>query len=1144
MKSRRLYPILAIIGALFFALAIIGSISHGQEQVINDREKNVNNKVLTLFSILESISSDPELKQMLAQEDLDYSIQIRNLLHQKLPSSEESSIYIWMDRTLSYWDIGAYSMFLETAPQVRYTDVLLRDRKAFVKLALPSLEPPALDNENAPMTLAIQYVIPIEDLQTDPLMTSVASEDSDQLDIPGLGEYLSNQSEANRAKFILTIYLFGYVFLLAYLFLIAHQLTRIYKVEFVLTGLLLLILILRTVGYFFPMSHPLPGVFFRPHFFSSELPGSMADWLMNIMIGFLFALFFYVHVPDIEKSTNVKRKRLLTFLSYLVFCLCSILYCLFVRAIVENQFVHLDINIVENFTAGSLILLFASFLFLLSIFILSIRLFLTIQVYELSWLEKTGIFMMAVLVSILVLYWTSLDINLGLWVTSLLIIMLLFDLFLDSAMRDFTWISVWLLILSLFSTVLFSHFYSEELKERSINALEHKMTVPDPHVVSVIKELKRNAGSTESTRPAYESLLNDVIFSHPDIRRVYQFSIVTIPPGLEYNNFEQVEYYYLKDWPGRYLFPIGKGQSVGIQVDDIGTEIVYAGSRTKYNNHVLFNIGDWTLYDHRIITNDESLFFPPTLDSLSMMPVRDSQFFRGNTIYTLVERGDKAALGRQDYDGLLQPISFFSFNFILSLLIFGFLMLMHRLIPFLPRELHQYFIENLSIRNKIQFSVLAILIAAFAMVGIVSANFYKRSYKKTLESTVKEYYQKVNRADFRSEEILKVFDGIPGKFMLFDQDGKVIRNNVFHERTHLPYPVVRRIKLSKTLGNFDEIWPGALILPFSLAPSRTVFLVYPELAAVPDGFYRFINLLLNAFVFLLLISSALSFSISNTIISPLTELGNKLKEFSLGKRNEPIPWNQPDELGALIQSYNDMVEKLEQSAELLAHSEREVAWREMAKQVAHEIKNPLTPMKLSIQHMESRIREAEEAEAKEIVRHVSKVLIEQIDNLSRIASEFSSFANLPKPEYEEIMLNDLVTSVYDLFRTRSNIRFNLYVPIDELMVQADRTHLIRVMNNLMKNAVQAIPPDREGHIVIRLLENKGLAVVRVEDNGKGIEDDLHEKVFFPNFTTKSSGTGLGLAISKNIIETFDGSIYFIKNKPEGTIFIFELPLVN
>src|SRR5690606_2587921 len=252
--------------------------------------------------------------------------------------------------------------------------------------------------------------------------------------------------------------------------------------------------------------------------------------------------------------------------------------------------------------------------------------------------------------------------------------------------------------------------------------------------------------------------------------------------------------------------------------------------------------------------------------------------------------------------------SFFSFNFILSLLIFGLMLVVHRVIPFLPRELHQYFIENLSIRNKIQFSVLAILIAAFAVVGIVSANFYKRSYKETLESTVKEYYQKVKRADFQRDEILKVFEGIPGNFILFDENGKAIHNQVHHDRNHMPYPVVRKIKLSTTLDHFDEIWPGALVLPFSLDPARTVFLVYPELTEVPEGFYRFINLLLNAFVFLLLISSALSFSISNTIISPLTELGNKLKEFSLGKRNESIPWKQPDELGTLIQAYNDMVD--------------------------------------------------------------------------------------------------------------------------------------------------------------------------------------------------------------------------------------------
>ena len=790
-------------------------------------------------------------------------------------------------------------------------------------------------------------------------------------------------------------------------------------------------------------------------------------------------------------------------------------------------------------------MLFATFLLLLSLFIISIRLFILVQEFEWPWLDRMGMFLLAVLISVLFLLFTNLEINIWLWVISLVIIMLLFDLFLDSSMRDFTWVSVWLLILSLFSTVLFFHFYTSELSERSKEALLQKITIPDQRLTEVVQDLKSKVDSPDQARPSMEMMLNDVLFTYRGITSAYQFSVVEIPSNVKFDTYQDVRYHYLNEWPGSYLFPVQvDNHTRALQVRDIGTEIRFNKRKRKYKDHVLFNSGDWTLYDGRRITNDESLFFPPVLDSISSGMVRDSQFVRDNTIYTLVEKGDRAALGRQEYDGLLQPMSFFSFNFILSLLTLSLLLLIHKFIPFLPKELHQYFIENLSIRNKIQFSVLAILIAAFAMVGIVSANFYKRSYKETLESTVKEYYQKVKRAQFQSDEILKVLEGIPGRFILFDQQGKAIQSNLYNHYSRLPYYVVRKINLSKTLERFDEIWPGALILPFSLDQSKTVFLAYPELTAVPEGFYRFINLLLNAFVFLLLISSALSFSISNTIISPLTELGRKLKEFSLGKRNEPIPWKQPDELGTLIQSYNEMVEKLEQSAELLAHSEREVAWREMAKQVAHEIKNPLTPMKLSIQHMEMRIRNAEPQEAKEIVHHVSRVLIEQIDNLSRIASEFSSFAKLPRPEYEEILLNDLVASVYELFRTRSNIKFNLYVPIDELIVQADRTHLIRVMNNLMKNAVQSIPSSREGHIVIRLKEHQGHAIVMVEDNGKGIEDELHEKVFFPNFTTKSSGTGLGLAICKNIIETFGGTIYFIKNKPQGTVFIFELPIVN
>ena len=220
-----------------------------------------------------------------------------------------------------------------------------------------------------------------------------------------------------------------------------------------------------------------------------------------------------------------------------------------------------------------------------------------------------------------------------------------------------------------------------------------------------------------------------------------------------------------------------------------------------------------------------------------------------------------------------------------------------------------------------------------------------------------------------------------------------------------------------------------------------------------------------------------------------------------------------------------------------------MAWREMAKQVAHEIKNPLTPMKLSIQHMQMAIRSRPE-EIQQVVDRVSHTLVEQIDNLSQIASEFSNFAKMPQPENEKVILNEIVANVHDLFRKREDMDISLYVPMDEIYVFADKNHLLRVLNNLVKNATQSIPKSRRGKIMIRLYKEGDHARIEVEDNGIGIPENMKDKVFYPNFTTKSSGTGLGLAISYNIIESFNGKIYFRTELNKGSTFIIDLPLMH
>jgi len=305
----------------------------------------------------------------------------------------------------------------------------------------------------------------------------------------------------------------------------------------------------------------------------------------------------------------------------------------------------------------------------------------------------------------------------------------------------------------------------------------------------------------------------------------------------------------------------------------------------------------------------------------------------------------------------------------------------------------------------------------------------------------------------------------------------------------------------------------------------------------------FMSTLLNVYVFLLLIAGGLAIVVANSITKALSELSVSIQRLKLGY-NEPIIWTRKDEIGSLVAAYNQAVKKIEESSRRLAQSEREGAWREMAKQVAHEIKNPLTPMKLSIQYLQHAYK-ANAEDIEPLLKRVSNTLIEQIESLSQIANEFSNFAKMPKAENSQFSLNDLSMSVYNLFAAeRPDMDISFWVPDKEFVIYADRSHLTRVLNNLFKNAIQAIPDGRQGVIELSLSHEKDKVLLRVCDNGSGIPAEIQGKVFTPNFSTKTSGTGLGLAICKSIIESFGGDIWFETEPGKGTTFFVELPLVE
>ena len=307
--------------------------------------------------------------------------------------------------------------------------------------------------------------------------------------------------------------------------------------------------------------------------------------------------------------------------------------------------------------------------------------------------------------------------------------------------------------------------------------------------------------------------------------------------------------------------------------------------------------------------------------------------------------------------------------------------------------------------------------------------------------------------------------------------------------------------------------------------------------------YSFWENLLNVYVFLLLITAAIGILVANRIADPLVRMVEKLKGTNLNA-NEPLQWDSDDEIGELVKAYNNMIGQLEDSAQKLKQSEREGAWREMAKQVAHEIKNPLTPMKLHLQHLK-RVFDTDPEQAKPMMERVSKTLIEQIDGLSLIASEFSNFAQMPQAENTTFVLNHVLDSVHQLFQKEAgeDMLITLDLCTEKLSVFADREQMMRVFNNLIKNAIQSIPEDRIGDIYIVLEATESLAIVKIVDNGEGIPEDKREQVFQPSFTTKNSGMGLGLAMSKNIVETANGRIWFETEEGNGTTFFVELPRV-
>jgi nitrogen fixation/metabolism regulation signal transduction histidine kinase len=410
------------------------------------------------------------------------------------------------------------------------------------------------------------------------------------------------------------------------------------------------------------------------------------------------------------------------------------------------------------------------------------------------------------------------------------------------------------------------------------------------------------------------------------------------------------------------------------------------------------------------------------------------------------------------------------------------------------------------------------------------------------------------------EEVNSLANTIAGDIHLYSRDGMYQasnRSNIFEKKILAPQinPAalagikeknLSQILVEEQIGNLnyqcvylgvrskaDRSLLAILAVPFFESETELYSLISEVLGNI-----------FNAFVIIFILFLIVSSLVTKNLTLPFRLLTQKLKTTNL-ENNEPMYWASKDEIGLLVNEYNNMLFKLEASKKVLASTEKESAWREMAKQVAHEIKNPLTPMKLTLQHL-LRLEKEGKLEDQEKLKKSLETLIHQVDALSGIASSFSTFAKMPLPKNEPMNFKLVLNKVLDLFINdkRVTLEFKDDSYTDEIPIMGDDKLFGRVISNLIINGIQAVEPGKTPHIRIWLWMTEQSVFLEITDNGKGIPVELRDKIFIPNFSTKTQGSGLGLAIARSGVETAGGKIWFETELGKGTTFYLTFPLIQ
>ena len=615
------------------------------------------------------------------------------------------------------------------------------------------------------------------------------------------------------------------------------------------------------------------------------------------------------------------------------------------------------------------------------------------------------------------------------------------------------------------------------------------------------------------------------------------------------------------------------------KTDALYPELFLRGYNNSIENSLIYS---YAIYNKlQLVSNHNDYAFPWRLTP-DQVPKTDFETFRKKGYYELWYKAgkDKVVVMAKEDNFFIESITLFSYLFCAFLFVTGIFWFFNAIVRSRLQWNRLQSNWQMTIRNQVHGTIIFISFLSFIVVGVATILFFINRYhndnKEKLSLTINVMQNEVRNAlsdlilfddviiddeayrEKLEQIITKISEVHAVDVNIYDLGGNL-------QVSSLPLPYNKGIISNKMdpmayyhlhqlkeIQFFKEEAIGSLSYLSNYVPvidesgKEYAYLNIPYFTSqskLRQEISNFLVAIINLNAFIFLIAGIVAFFITNRITRSFSFISNKMKEVNLGKENAAINWKKDDEIGELVKEYNKMVAKLNGSAVALAKSEREGAWREMARQVAHEIKNPLTPMKLSLQYLQKAI-DNNTGNINELSRSVATTLVEQIDHLSQIATQFSQFANIGNPRNEVFDLNDSLKSIIQLHSIEDNVALQ-WTPVEEdVFINADKTHINRLFTNLIQNAVQAVPDNKKANIQINESLEQDNILVTITDNGNGIAEKMRSRIFTPNFTTKTSGTGLGLAMCKGIVEQSKGDIWFKTKEGEGTSFYVRLPLAN